>query len=851
MSKKFLLSAIFAAGAVGAPAVAGDMQVLNEEELEEVSAQGFQQVVNDTRNYGGSANQNNNLDSVQMNGNAQQSATGADLVAAATSSVNVAINILWSDAQPEVDKPVIRDGSTPPYSPVLVEGPNAPEVYGNAYDQNNEQTAHNHKNVAGSLERDDDGSLIGSVTAEAYNKDKETQSIDNYVYPGSTVAGQDNNNNSVQLNDNAQQNATGLAVENSAQSASNIGLNVFASGVVQNILGTQSNTQSAENMNNEAYALESASAYNGESSEATQTVVNNAPETGEINVHDQDNNNNSVQLNGAAQQNATGITINNNANSAKNFGVNIHYSEGVITESAVSQTNEQEAGNHNNTAQAPGDAEAYNRNKERQVVITPMDEVSEFVNVSNQNNNNNSVQLNDDAQQNATGLEIRNSALSAYNTGMNIMKFDSSSSASLSQTNEQTAGNMNNNAEGLLNASAYNGEWVGENDVTTQYVQIQANVSNQNNNNNSVQLNGNAQENAAALTMVNNANSAQNSGMNILVDLITPGDDTTPPPSEKGISDTGVNQINNQTAENHVNTASAKEGEAFAGNVNKQSQEIRNAEEVDNRAAQIAITDNSNNNNSVQLNDNAQRNAKAFEMVNMAVSAANTGINVAVFHSVTNSGVTQTNNQTARNFENTAIGNTIAKAVNGELSENPGQYVHNVHARIEGQDNNNNSVQLNDNAQEKASGFSIANIAKVALNSGVNIIWIENATSDSEITQTNTQYAGNHNNTAIASESAIAMNENKQTQVIENCYCADIVDQNNNQNSVQLNDNAQANVTGWHVLNGATSAVNMATNIMTTRGAVSGTVLTQTNSQTAVNFSNTAMGTNATAGNLR
>ncbi len=872
MKRKLLLSAIFAAGAVGAPAVAGDMQVLNEEELEEVSAQGFQQVVNDTRDWGGSGNQNNNLDSVQMNSTAQLNARAADLVAAATSSVNAAINILWSDAtppDPETVEPVTATGELVP--PVVLPGPGNPQPYGESYDQENDQTAKNHMNTAD-----------GSESAEAFNSDKETQDIMNNIYGtwttdsstgssvfnGSTVAGQDNNNNSVQLNDSAQQNVTGIFVENSAQSASNSGLNVFA-GSVAYISGTQENEQEAYNMDNSAYSEGNASAYNGEGASATQTVNNssptddNGPVTAEIYVVDQDNNNNSVQLNDSAQQNATAITLNNNANSAKNFGLNLHASLGalsnatdddgnIIASPELSQENDQEAYNHNN--EADGDvASAKNYNKEMQTVVNGLDQPSDKVNIQAQDNNNNSVQLNDTAQQNAAGLEIRNSAVSAYNTGVNLMVFESADSASLDQENHQTAENMNNSAYGSSKADALNGEWDDETNVPTQFVQTNSNVMDQDNNNNSVQLNNAAQENAAALAIVNNANSSQNSGLNIIVDLITSGGSTgggSTDPSLKGISGTHVDQENEQHAYNHYNYADATEGDAYAGNINKQSQEVINSDAVDGTEVQVDIVDNSNNNNSVQLNDTAQKNAKALEITNMAVSAANTGFNIAIFHSVTDSEIDQENDQTASNFENEAYGTASATAVNGEFSENPGQHIRNVHARINGQDNNNNSVQLNDNAQENAQGLSIANIAKVALNSAFNVIWVENSVSGADIEQENHQYAYNHNNYAEGGV-ALAMNNTKQNQLIENCYCADIVDQNNNQNSVQVNDAAQANLRGWHVLNGATSAINMATNFMATKGAVSGTTLTQENHQHAVNFSNTAWGTSATAGNLK
>ncbi len=862
MSKKFLLSAIFSAGALSAGAIAGDMQVLNEEELEDVSAQGLQMIENDTRDFGGAINQNNNLDSVQMNDNAQQNAKAADLIAAATSAVNAAINLMWSDSDPsEPDDAVSRDT----VFPVVVEAPNGPQAFGQSYEQTNDQSAFNHKNRAN-----------GSTLAIAANAGKESQYIynniqryettdedGNPVYEGSSVENQDNNNNSVQLNDNAQQNAAGLMVENSAQSASNTGLNIFASGDVSLTAGSQTNTQAALNMDNRAESNGNAFAGNGELS-ATQIVDNDLGDPGslanepEIYVVNQDNNNNSVQLNDNAQQNASGLTISNNANTAKNTGINLHASSGMIDGSAVSQTNEQTAQSHRNVAivndedeESSSTASAGNFNKETQSVENEFSSTPEGGLVADQNNNNNSVQLNDNAQANATGLEVRNSALSAYNTGMNIMEFDSSNAASLNQSNDQFAGNMNNLATGADTSEAMNAEDGLFYGGPTQSVRNNTNVENQNNNNNSVQLNDNAQQNAAALAMVNNANSAQNTGMNIMVDLIVEepedGGDSTPPPEGKGITDTTVSQDNTQTAVNHKNRAYGNDY-AYAHNKNKQTQNVRNAEEIDDQAAQITIAGQNNNNNAVQLNGNAQQNASGLEITNMAVSAANTGLNIGVFNNINTSNVAQSNTQTASNFENVASAAFEAEAGNAEpFSEvsMPGQYIHNVHADIEGQNNNNNSVQLNDNAQQNAEGLSIANIAKVALNSGFNIMWIAGDTADSSITQTNTQTAGNHNNYASADAEegvALAWNFNKQRQYIANCYCANITDQDNNQNSVQLNDNAQQNLRGWHVLNGATSAVNMGTNIIATQGMVSGSTIQQINTQTATNFSNTATG---------
>jgi len=581
------------------------------------------------------------------------------------------------------------------------------------------------------------------------------------------------------------------------------------------------------------------SAFNAENDAAQQ--INNG--TGGVipDIENQNNNNNSVQLNDYAQQNAQGLRVSNNSNSGFNTGINVHYSSGTISGSEASQKNVQLARNHMNEVEGFDKADAYNRNKETQVVNNDSPDNDGQGSVANQNNNNNSVQLNDYAQQNVKGLEVKNSALSAYNTGINIMSFDKSEEDTLlTQKNKQTAQNMGNTAEAR---TAYAGNY--EDEGITQNVNNDYSVTNQNNNNNSVQLNDYAQQNAAGLSVANVSNSAHNAGINVMIDLTT---------GDKGIYSTNVHQKNKQIAENHKNVAIAEEekGTAIAENSGKQSQNVTNAD-IPDYTDQPVINGQNNNNNSVQLNGYAQDSARGLEITNSAVSAVNTGINIGVFHVVSSSTIRQKNKQAASNFENTADaypGGSRATAQNAE-PDNGGQYIDTVHSIIEDQDNNNNSVQLNDYAQQNAQGLSIANVAKVALNSGINALWLEGTVSGSEIKQKNDQTAGNHNNFATSSGTSLAMNVNKQRQLIENCYCADINGQNNNQNSVQVNGSAQANLKGWHVLNGATSAVNMGTNIMVMKAAVSGTAVRQVNVQRATNFSNTASGHNATAGNVR
>ena len=344
MSKKYLLSAIFAVGALSVTTSAGDMQVLNEEDLDEVSAQGLQTISNDTRDFGGQINQENNLDSVQMNDSAQQNAKGADLVEAATSSLNLGINILWSDSEPSEPEDAVKrpeDGTFP----VVVEGPNAPMAFGHQYEQKNKQYAYNHVNTAN-----------GSYSASATNENKESQDIYNNVHKGddeqgnivsSSVAGQDNNN-SVQLNDFAQQNAEGLSIANIAKVALNSGFNVmWISGATTDSNIMQKNDQLAGNHNNYAEATgESGTALAMNHNKQRQWIENCYC----ANINGQNNNQNSVQVNDYAQQNVRGWHVLNAATSAVNMGTNIAVMKGDVSGSTLTQMNIQSSYNFSNTA---------------------------------------------------------------------------------------------------------------------------------------------------------------------------------------------------------------------------------------------------------------------------------------------------------------------------------------------------------------------------------------------------------------------------------------------------------------------------------------------------------------------
>ncbi|MDQ7055932.1 MAG: hypothetical protein Q9M89_05455 [Persephonella sp.] len=180
-----------------------------------------------------------------------------------------------------------------------------------------------------------------------------------------------------------------------------------------------------------------------------------------------------------------------------------------------------------------------------------------------------------------------------------------------------------------------------------------------------------------------------------------------------------------------------------------------------------------------------------------------------------------------------------------------GQVIENIHAVIpedREQNNNNNSVQLNDAAQIEAAGIIIENVANSAVNTGINLMDTGDIT-DSTVEQRNDQTAENHTNYADATDFALATNINKQKQYIYNCNCSSIEgEQNNNMNSVQINDGAQGSIDSIVLVNAAASAANVGINMLKA-GTISGSSVTQVNTATAVNFSNTASGNTAVAGN--
>ncbi len=182
MKKHILLSTLLA-GVLSVPAISGE--VLSEEELEEVSAKGVQTVINDEY-----------LDDEQYNNNGSLQ--------------------LVNEAQKDIENVVVN---------------------------NNAQSADNTGvNLLGNL------STSGDIVATQVNNqyaDNYVEYTDQYVYTEEHVDDEQfNNNASVQLLNEAQENASSVAAINSAQSASNLGLNAVGNlATATSITTTQSNSQ--------------------------------------------------------------------------------------------------------------------------------------------------------------------------------------------------------------------------------------------------------------------------------------------------------------------------------------------------------------------------------------------------------------------------------------------------------------------------------------------------------------------------------------------------------------------------------------------------------------------------------
>jgi len=635
--RKLLVAALLAvsvSSAVAAP------EVLSEEELGDVSAQGVQVITNPTDI---SAQQNNN-DSIQINGASQSGSSGMQISNSVNSADNINTNVINLDSSSGMTMSQLNDQSAENYEvsdqTVLnnITTGVASNVSGSAVN-----VGQNIANITNSTNI----SLSQTNNQYASNEGSDTQSITN----GDTATLQDNNNGSVQLNDNAQRGSSSMVLDNTVSSAQNVGQNIIAVDGLSDFTLSQTNIQYAENLK-----------------DIDQTITNN----GDVSL--QNNNNGSVQVNDDAQTESTGMIIKNTANSAQNVGQNIISGTNMDGINSITQLNDQVASN------GTMDGEISSQNIMNQ-------------DASLQNNNQASVQLNDNAQANTTSMVILNTANSASNTAQNITDVTGAVSVNIIESsNIQTASNYT--------------RWDVEQNVDVRDSDLQRN------NTNSVQLNDNAQNATTGMVIANTAGSASNIGQNIGNSSQLVGANVVIQSNEQyayngsGWSNWSFQSINNDDGDVTVtllqdnNNASVQLNNGTTAQDNVQAMVLTNtAHSASNKAQNLAIVANLTVGNIVAQSNSqeaGQNNVQAMAMLNESNSASNTAQNVLEGSSIVglNLGI-QTNDQIADNSsESEQTIDNISLVVSFPVL----------------QDNNNASVQADADAQNNFSGMVAANI---------------------------------------------------------------------------------------------------------------------------------------------
>ncbi len=312
----------------------------------------------------------------------------------------------------------------------------------------------------------------------------------------------------------------------------------------------------------------------------------------------------------------------------------------------------------------------------------------------------------------------------------------------------------------------------------------------QDNDNGSVVLHGNVQRYAP--NVINVAASVDNVATNIA-----------------NVSGTNVNviQTNNQCGNNTVH---------------REHQEIFNGGDLNDTQ--------DNQNASVLITENVQRNGNAIYTVNAAVSGVGVATNIAT---VTAPGgiadVDQTNEQHTEN--NVALNDidTLNPSMGCGGKDREGcQYVENAGDNSGGyQRNSQGSVYISDDAQSERDSLNLINIAISSVNSGINIADVRDPTDTAIIDQSNVQDAAN--NVAAGS-----INEDYEfRQEINNL--GPTGPQDNNNLSVFITGNAQNSASGIILVNGAASAINAGVNIANATTTNDITV-NQSNEQAACNW---------------
>jgi hypothetical protein len=560
---------------------------------------------------------------------------------------------------------------------------------------------------------------------------------------------------------------------------------------------------------------------------------------------EQNINNDSVQANDVAEEGASGMAITNSASSGVNVGQNMA-GEAAVISADITQTNTQTATNSETSLQAA-----------LQLDI----DFDSIVSGDRQNINNGSTQINDDAQSFATGMAITNAASSAVNVGQNIASSVSLGDSTIRQVNDQqNAGNSNLNAQGGVQVNA---------DTTSGGLFFTLNADRQNINNGSTQLNDNAQTGASGMAITNAASSAANVGQNIAGSVSMFADAYSVQDNMQTAQNSRTNaqlagqldvefdagwfwwsvtvdrqNINNGSTQLNDNAQSLATGMAITNSASSAAniaQNVagdlsifddaaaiqRNVQNATNSAANLQLagqadlelnfnwaisSDRQNiNNGSTQLNDEAQIGVNAMALTNSASSAVDVGQNVAAVSDGDIGAIVQRNTQVALNSGLNAQGAIQIDADLGTTFGFGDQHV------------NNGSTQLNDYAQENVNAMAITNSASSALNVAQNVANILDGWIGARI-QTNNQ---------VATNTGTNLQGSAQADIDVFAFDFDMGEQNINNGSVQLNDDAQMGISAMAATNSASSALNVGQNIASLGLAPGISFVDQENVQTA------------------
>ncbi len=803
--RKWLASALLA-GMVVSPVAFAQVSSLDDEILADVSAQGIQTISNPTQ----IRDQQNNNDSVQVNGDSQRGSSGMEVVNYADSASNVHQNV----ANISNSEGVTVTQANDQYA----------ENHGNSDQQiTNEDRSRRQNNNNASVQLNDNaqrgissatvsnaatsavnvGQNIASVTdssdigAQQYNSQVAmNEGVDTQTIENADVAiRQENNNASVQLNDRAQRGSSTMVNNNTAGSAANVAQNIISVDGLRGSSLVQANDQTAINTSNEEI----------------QIVDNNRRN------RLQNNNNGAVQVNDRAQSNASGMVISNASSSAKNVAQNVLEAQNMNGLNVIDQSSVQVATNG-----SLGDGDSQDIQNRRAAL---------------QNNNDASVQLNDNAQSGSSAMVLGNSANSAENVAQNVFSVNGNVAVNeISSSNDQAATNRTRFG-------------VDQSVDSTDSLR-------QKNNANSVQLNDNAQNGVAAMALSNSASAASNIAQNAgdssqIIGFNLISQSNTQVADNIGVSAQSVSnssavqitahqdnnngsvQLNDDTtAQNDVaamalsnsamSASNVAQNAAAAANVivgslifqsNDQTatNAIASEQTIDNNGLVTATIGQDNNNGSVQVEE-GQNRVEAMSLSNSTGSALNVGQNVASGESVAGiDGIVQDNTQVAE-----------ASSYNGQTVYNDGVL---VSATID-QNNNNGAVQIS-NGQNDISAASVVNSAASAVNTGQNVGSFDAVAQIGGITQTNDQ-------TASATYDV-------NMQYVENgSWVVDFAAlQDNNNASVQING-GQNGVAAMSMLNSSASASNVAQSIADYNALAQIGAISQENTQLAATTVNGA-----------